>query len=221
MTEPLDSVAVRILGSLVEKESTTPDNYPLTLNSLVSACNQTSNREPVMEVDEAMVLRSLDDLMQRTLVRELYRSDSRAKRFRHALSDTMHLHTAEIAALGVLMLRGPQTAGEIRTRTARLYEFRDIPHVEVTLQSMATLTTPLVMQMARRPGQKEARFAHLLAGKPVDNQPDATHVTHDAASEPVPARVDRIQALENTVEALRDEMAELRARFEEFSRQFQ
>src|SRR5688572_20647072 len=166
MDSPLDVVAVRVLGSLIEKEITTPDNYPLTLNALVSACNQTSNRDPVLALDETTVMSGLDELMKRSFARAVHRSDSRARKYRQALSEKLNLHPAETAVMCVLMLRGAQTVGEIRTRTARLFEFRDLPHVEVTLQALMTLTEPLVMQLPRRPGQKEERYAHLLAGEP-------------------------------------------------------
>jgi uncharacterized protein YceH (UPF0502 family) len=214
MDSPLDVVAVRVLGSLIEKESTTPDNYPLTLNALVAACNQSSNRDPVLALDDASVSNSLDELSRRSLVRGVHRSDSRAKRYRHLMAETMKLHPAEIAVLCVLMLRGAQTAGEIRTRTARLFEFVDLTHVDVTLQALMTLPTPLVAQLQRRPGQKEVRFAHLLSGEP---QAEATELA--PAVDPV--EPDRVEALERAIDALRGEMAELRERFEEFRREFQ
>lgn len=212
MDNPLDPVAVRVLGSLIEKEKTTPDNYPLTLNSLVAACNQASNREPVMSLDEATVADTLAELSGLGLAREVHRSDSRAKRWRQTLSEALSLHDAETAVMCVLMLRGPQTPGEIRTRTGRLFEFRDVPHVEVTLQSLATLSEPLVVQLPRRPGQKEVRWAHLLSGEP------------PAEAEPVagaaPAvRADRIGALEEEVGSLRAEVAQLRAQLEEVRRE--
>lgn len=214
MDNPLDVVAVRVLGSLIEKEITTPDNYPLTLNALVAACNQTSNRDPVLALDEASVSKSLDELSQRALVRGVHRNDSRARRYRHLMAESMNLHPAETAVLCVLMLRGAQTAGEIRTRTWRLFEFVDLTHVDVTLQALMTLPTPLIVQLPRRPGQKEVRYAHLLAG-----EPDAE------TTEPGPAvhvvQADRVEALEHEVDALRAELAELRARFEEFRREFQ
>lgn len=214
MDNPLDVVAVRVLGSLIEKEITTPDNYPLTLNALVAACNQTSNRDPVLALDEASVSKSLDELSQRALVRGVHRNDSRARRYRHLMAESMNLHPAETAVLCVLMLRGAQTAGEIRTRTGRLFEFVDLTHVDVTLQALMTLPTPLIVQLPRRPGQKEVRYAHLLAG-----EPDAE------TTEPGPAvhavQADRVEALEHEVDALRAELAELRARFEEFRREFQ
>jgi uncharacterized protein len=214
MDTPLDAVAVRVLGSLIEKEITTPDNYPLTLNALTAACNQTSNREPVMALDEPTVMQSLDDLARRSLVRAVHRSDSRVRRYRQIMSETRSLHEAEIAVMCVLMLRGPQTTGEIRTRTTRLFEFRDLPHVDITLQTLMTLPEPLVALLPRRPGQKEVRYAHLLAGEPADEPLDP------AAAPEEPAPPGRIEALENDVVALRTELAELRAHFEEFRREF-
>ena len=159
-------MALRVLGSLIEKESTTPDNYPLTVNALVAACNQTTNRDPVLNLDEAAVVGALDELKRRSLAHEVFRSDSRARRYRHVLAETLSLHPAEMALLCVLMLRGPQTTGEIRTRTARMFEFLDLKHVEVTLQALMTLSAPLVMQLPRQPGQKEVRYAQLLGGEP-------------------------------------------------------
>jgi hypothetical protein len=213
MDDPLDAVAVRVLGSLIEKQVTTPDNYPLTLNALVVACNQTSNRDPVLVVDEASVSDSLAELSRRSLVREVHRSDSRAKRYRHQMSESMNLHQAETAVMCVLMLRGAQTTGEIRTRASRLFEFGDLAHVDVTLQALMTLTTPLVAQLPRRPGQKEVRYAHLLSGEP------RTVTTEPGPVDPVEA--DRVAVLEQAVDSLRAEMAELRTRLEEFKREFQ
>jgi uncharacterized protein len=214
MESPLDVVAVRVLGSLIEKEITTPDNYPLTLNALTAACNQISNRDPVLELDEATVARSLEDLARRSLVRAVHRSDSRAKRYRHLMTESMHLHPAEIAVMCVLMLRGTQTAGEIRTRTARLFQFSDLAQLDVTLQTLMTLSRPLVAQLPRQPGRKEARYAHLLAG-----EPQIEIIEKGTAEEPV--ETDRIEALEHALASLRAEMAELRARFEDFRREFQ
>ncbi|HSJ13357.1 MAG TPA: YceH family protein, partial [Longimicrobiales bacterium] len=136
-SDPLDAVAVRVLGALVEKAFTTPDNYPLSLNALTAACNQASNRAPVMTLAEADVATGVRELIRRSLVREVHRSDSRVKRYRHLLGDTLPLHAPEQAALCVLLLRGPQTPGEIKGRTARMAEFVDLSHVEITLQSLA------------------------------------------------------------------------------------
>jgi uncharacterized protein YceH (UPF0502 family) len=215
MESPLDIVEVRVLGALIEKESATPDNYPLTLNALTTACNQTTNREPVMSLDEATVAKGIDDLTRRTLVRAVHRSDSRVRRYRHLMAETLNLHAPEIAAMCVLLLRGPQTAGEIRTRTTRLHDFPDLAHVEVTLNSLMTLSEPLVTQLPRMPGQKEARYAHLLAGEPVVETPEPGVVVVEAR-EP-----GRVEALEDAVASLRDELAELRTQFDDFRRQFQ
>jgi len=215
MENPLDPVAIRVLGSLIEKEITTPDNYPLTLNALVAACNQTSNRDPVMALEENTVADTLADLTTRGLVRQVLRNDSRARRYRQTLSEALSLHPAETAVMGVLMLRGAQTPGEIRTRSGRLFEFRDVPHVEVTLQSLAALSDPLVVQLPRRPGQKELRYAHLLAGEPV---PEA-----EAAPVAAPAvrtdAVARVAALEDEIHSLRAEVTRVREQLEEVLRE--
>ena len=215
MENPLDPVAVRVLGSLIEKEITTPDNYPLTLHAVVAACNQTSNRDPVMALDERTVADTLAELSRRGLAREVHRSDSRAKRYRQTMSESLSLHPAETAAMCVLMLRGPQTPGEIRTRTTRLFEFRDVPHVEVTLQSLATLSDPMVAQLPRRAGQKELRFTHLLSGEPEAEVEPAPGAVPAARADDAP----RIGALEDEVESLRAEVAQLRAQLEEVRRE--
>lgn len=217
MQPPLDAVAVRVLGSLIEKEVTTPNNYPLTLNSLVAACNQTSNREPVMSLDESAVASALGELSRRGLGREVHRSDSRAKRYRQTMSEALGLHPAETAVMCVLMLRGAQTPGEIRTRAARLFDFAEVARVEVTLESLRTMSEPLVAQLPRRPGQKELRYAHLLSGEPaVEAEPAAP-----GAAPAAPPRADRVEALERAVEGLRAEVAALRAELEAFRREFQ
>jgi uncharacterized protein YceH (UPF0502 family) len=214
MHNPLDPVAVRVLGSLIEKEITTPDAYPLTLNALTAACNQTTNREPVMSLDEPAVAASLQELARRSLAREVFRSDSRAKRYRQTMSESLSLHPAELAVMCVLMLRGPQTTGEIKTRTARLFNFIDLAQVDITLQALMTLSTPLVAQLARQPGQKEVRYGHLLSGEPA-------HIVDTLQKDAQPSKTSRLDALEAEVTSLRTEMAELQARFEEFRRQFQ
>lgn len=213
MNSPLSDVDVRILGSLIEKEITTPDNYPLTLNSLVAACNQTSNRDPVLTLDEATVTRSIEDLRKRSLLRAVQRSDSRAMRYRQLMSETMNLDAAATAAMCVLMLRGAQTTGEIKTRTGRLFEFDDLMHVDATLEAlMARQPEALVARLPRRPGQKEARYAHLLAGEPTE--------APELPETPVAAQATHVEELEQQLDALRAEVADLRAQFDEFRRSF-
>lgn len=218
VNDPLDAVALRVLGALVEKEFTTPDNYPLSLNALTAACNQTSNREPVMDLEEPSVMAAVKSLIARSLVREVHRSDSRVKRYRHLLSDTLHMHPPEMAALCVLLLRGPQTVGEIKGRTGRMFEFIDLAHVQITLDSLVTFSTPLAVQLPRQPGQKEVRYAHTLGGEPQPLEPPTRTA---AASAEVTLHPDRADALEQELAALRAEMAELRAQFEAFRQQFQ
>ncbi|HKG94812.1 MAG TPA: YceH family protein [Gemmatimonadaceae bacterium] len=225
MDAPLDAVAVRVLGSLIEKEITTPDYYPLTLNALVAACNQSSNRDPVLELDEDTVRRSLNDLRQRSIARGVQRMDSRVMRYSHLLTQALSLEPPELAAMCVLMLRGPQTAGEIKTHARRLFDFAEVAHVEHTLDGLAARPSPLVAQLPRGPGQKEARYAHLLSGEvatesagAAPRRSSAASSASGAAASPVEARV---AALEHDVGALRAELAELRARFEAFRREFQ
>jgi uncharacterized protein len=218
MIDRLDGVGVRVLGSLIEKEITTPDNYPLTLNSLTAACNQSSNRDPVMNLDEAAVLDTVKELTRRKLVNEVFRSDSRAKRYRQVFSEFLSLHAPETAIMCVLMLRGPQTTGELRTRAERMFKFVDLNHVEITLNGLMTMSTPLVVQLPRMPGQKEVRYAHLLSGEPEYVVPEPDPRASRPAESPDSGRV---EALENEVASLRGEVAELRASFEEFRKQFQ
>jgi uncharacterized protein YceH (UPF0502 family) len=211
---PLDAVAVRVLGSLIEKEITTPDNYPLSLNALVAACNQSSARDPVMELDEMSVSRSINDLRQRSLARGEQRSDSRVMRYRQLMSERMNLDAPELAVMAVLMLRGPQTAGEIKGRANRLFDFRDLNEVETTLEALIRRhPAPLVARLPRRPGQKDARYAHLLSGE----------VAAEAGVEAAPraSDVSRLDALEQAVNALRAELIDLRSQVDEFRREFQ
>ena len=213
MEAPLDPTAIRVLGSLIEKEFVTPDNYPLSLNALVAACNQTSNRDPVMSLDDRAVLRSLDDLRRRSVARGMHGSDSRVTKYQHLVREALSLNDAELAVMCVLMLRGPQTAGEIKGRTNRLHDFTDLAHVESALEGLIVrLPASHVARLARRPGQKDPRYMHLLSG---DAPPPEQ--THDAP-EPAP---DRLDALETAVNSLRAEVVDLRAQLEEFRRQFQ
>jgi uncharacterized protein YceH (UPF0502 family) len=162
----LNDIDVRVLGALVEKDLTTPEYYPLSLNALVNACNQTSNREPVVKYDEATVKSGVDRLRKYSLVRSIQRADARVMKYMHLMREAMSLEPPELAAMCVLMLRGPQTVGEIRTRSGRLFEFASLEEVEATLNTLMTRAEPLVARLPRQPGQKEARFSHLLGGAP-------------------------------------------------------
>jgi uncharacterized protein len=163
---PLTDIEVRVLGSLIEKESVTPDTYPLSLNALTAACNQLSNREPVMQLDENAVKYVMNSLRQQSLVRAIQPSDSRVMKFQHLVEEKWNLDLAARAVLCVLMLRSPQTAGEIKARTGRLAEFATLDDVERAIADLAS--RQLAVQLPRRPGQKESRFAHLLAGDPTE-----------------------------------------------------
>jgi uncharacterized protein YceH (UPF0502 family) len=213
VTEPLDAVSVRVIGALIEKEITTPDNYPLTLNSLVSACNQTSNREPVMTLGDDDVTHSIEELRKRSLVRAVQRSDSRTMRYRHLMTEGMGLDAGELAIMCVLMLRGAQTPGELNSRTARLHQFADIATIERTLELLTLRNPPIVTRLPRRAGQKEIRYAHLLSGEPAPEDHDVVTSVESAPS--------RIAMLEESVTELRAEIGQLRAQFEEFRKQFQ
>ena len=210
----LSDVEVRILGCLMEKEATTPDNYPLSLNALTSACNQLSNREPVMSLSEDQVKWAVNSLRQQSLVRAIQPSDARVMKFQHLLTEKLDLDQPARAVLGVLMLRGPQTLGEIKTRTNRLAEFTSAADVEAVVREL--ITRELVVEMARQPGQKETRYAHLLSGVPTP-APQAEAQVEITAVEP---RRDRIAELEASLDEVRRELAALRSQFEEFTRQF-
>jgi uncharacterized protein YceH (UPF0502 family) len=208
MEVTLSDAEVRVLGALIEKEITTPDNYPLSMNALIAACNQLSNRHPVVHFDESTVARALDGLREKKLA-HLIKSDSRVVKFRHILYEAMNLGRPGIAVLCVLMLRGPQTVGEIRTRTNRLYDFSSLEEVETTLNSLASLELPLLCKVARQSGQKEARYAHLLSG-----EVKFTEVEPELESEPQQPQLDRLGKLEKEVE-------DLKRQFEQFRKQFE
>jgi len=209
----LSDVEVRVLGCLIEKEATTPDNYPLSLNALTNACNQLSNREPVMSLGEDQVKWAVNSLRQQSLVRAIQPSDARVMKFQHLLTEKLDLDAPARAVLCVLMLRGPQTLGEIKTRTSRLAEFASLANVEAAVNEL--IARELAVQMGRRPGQKEIRYAHLLSGPPSEAPADAQV---DLPS--VEPRQDRIAELEASLDEVRRELAALRERFDEFTRQF-
>ena len=221
MNPPLTDVEVRILGALLEKEVTTPEYYPLSLNALLAACNQTTNRDPVMRLDENTATHHITALRRGGLLRQIQPVGSRVAKFAHLLDEVLKLGPRELAVLGVLMLRGPQTPGELHARTARLASFADIPDLEGVLEALiAWQPEPLVARLPRRPGQKEVRYAHLFGGEPT--QADAPETADEP---PLPTRRavvedDRVAALERTVEALRAEVAAVRAELDAFRAQF-
>jgi hypothetical protein len=211
----LDPVAVRVLGSLIEKALSTPDHYPLSLNALTSACNQVSNRDPVMSLDEGTVSRAMDELRRQGLVRSIQPVGSRVSKYQHLLDEAAELTRAEVAVLGALALRGPQTLAEVRTRTARLVPGDDPARINAALEAlMAREPEPVVTRLPRRPGQKEVRYAHRLAG-------EAQYTVEDSPSPAPGGNADRITALEELTQELRNEVADLRAQLAAFRKQFE
>ena len=212
MTLQLDEVEVRVLGSLMEKEITTPEYYPLSLNALVNACNQKSNRDPVVLYDEGAVDAALAGLRAKGLAVRISGPDMRVPKHQHRLSEFFNLGRRESAVLCVLMLRGPQTAGELRGRTERLYQFDDLAAVEACLNRlMEWQPEPLATSLPRQTGYKETRYAHLLAGEP----------RVEAAPQAVGTREEPTAHLKAAVENLEREVAELKRQFSEFRKQFE
>lgn len=217
----LSSTEIRILGSLLEKEVTTPEYYPLSLNALALACNQKTNREPVMLLTDEAVATALELLRSRGLVYFVRETGSRVEKYRQRLSEVLNLDRREFAILCVLMLRGFQTTGELRERTQRLYAFDDLAAVEVCLNRMIERNpVPLVVRLARSPGSKESRYAHLLSGTPeVLEAQAASDLPSDLVGRP--SQLERINTLESEVAALKRDVAELRGQFAEFRKQFE
>jgi uncharacterized protein YceH (UPF0502 family) len=218
MPEVLSEIETRILGSLVEKQLTTPEYYPLTLNALVNACNQKSNREPVVSYDEKTVTDSLEALRDRNVVYVFYGSTSRVPKYKHMLPSVYELEPSDTAVMCVMMLRGPQTLGELRTRTERLYDFSNLGEVQETLDRLIRRDDPLVVRLPVQPGQKEARFAHLLSGE-IDVE--ALNVAQAARPTRGGVDSDRVEKLESEVAGLREEIVQIRGMFDEFKKQFE
>jgi len=216
MTEKLTEIEARVIGALIEKQLTTPEYYPLTLNALVAACNQKTNREPVVSYSEQSVQKSLDDLRERNLAYVFYGSTSRVPKYKHILDKVYELDAPEIAVLCVLMLRGAQTLGELRERTGRLYEFSGLGEVSETLDGLMRKDESLVVKLERQPGQKEVRYAHLLSGEVI-----VTHQLQEKSVSGIQAGNERLANLEGELENLRNEFNLLRQSFEEFKKQFE
>ncbi|MGA7793400.1 MAG: YceH family protein [Candidatus Acidiferrales bacterium] len=214
----LTEVETRVLGSLVEKELTTPEYYPLSLNALVNACNQKSNRDPVMNLDEEAVREALRALDKKGLAGAADNMVSRVTKYEHRLQEAYNFTRHEIAILSELLLRGPQTPGELRSRADRMHKFDDLGIVQSTLQRLMKREPPLVKVLPRQPGTKEARYAHLLSGDVEVSPPEssaAVAVTSSANSG------DRIARLEDQVENLQSEIANLKQQFAAFRKQFE
>lgn len=211
----LNDVEVRVLGSLIEKQIATPDYYPLTLNSLLAACNQRSNRDPVVSFTDQIILDAIETLRLKNLIYIYYGSESRVPKYKHRMNDHFDLDEREMATICVLMLRGPQTLGEIRTRTARLHNFSDLSEVkEVMDRLISKQDEPLVTVLASQPGQKELRYAHLLEGKPVVSESRNVGTSGTSIAQ-------RVTELESIVDGMREELDEIRAGFEAFRKEFE
>lgn len=204
--ESLDSVEVRVLGALIEKEATTPEYYPLSLNALVNACNQKSNRFPVVDYDEETVRDATEGLRAKRLAMVII-GNGRVTKYSQSISEHLNLGRRELAALCVLLLRGPQTLGEVKDRSERIFSFGDLEEAERTLDKLAEWPAgPLAKKLPRQPGQKEARYAHLLSGEPA---------VEAGQWEVAPAAPTRLQQLETELQELRAEVADLKRRLDE------
>jgi len=207
----LDPIEARVLGALIEKDLATPEYYPLSLNALTNACNQKTNREPVSTYEDSTVAAAIDRLRSKRMAAAVTGAGSRVEKYSHRLADNFNFSARELAILSVLLLRGPQTPGELRERAGRLHAFEDLEGVEATLNRlMERDAEPLVKRLPLAPGTKEARYAHLFSG-------DVSFVEHEL---PAP-QPDRLARLESELAALRGELSELRGQFSAFRRQFE
>lgn len=214
MLQALTDVEARVLGSLVEKQLTTPEYYPLTLNALTAACNQKSNRDPVVAYDETTIMSAIDSLRDKNLVYLYYGTGSRTVKYKHMLPSVYDLDDAGVAIVAVLMLRGPQTIGELRERTGRMREFSGLGEVQEALDNLIRRDEPIVTQLERLPGQKEVRYAHTLCGE-VKQEAVPVGTARTATSGDETSR-----RLEAEIEKLRADLDSFRREFDEFRKQF-
>lgn len=211
MQQLLDEADVRVLGALIEKEATTPEYYPLSLNALVNACNQKSNREPVVDYDDEIVLAAVESLREKKMA-VIITGNSRVAKYGQRVSETLNLGRRELAVLCTLFLRGPQTLGEIKDRSERMFAFSDLAETERLLQKLEELSDgALVKKLPRQPGQKEARYTHLFAGEPAPGS-----IVEKPAATEAPSRV---SVLEQDLQTLRLDFEELKRRFNELEGQ--
>lgn len=215
MNPLLTIVEARVLGALVEKEITTPDYYPLTLNALMNACNQRSNREPVMDLDEDEIRQALHGLEEKRLAGRARGSDGRVSKYEHWLQEAFNFSRGEIAAICVLLLRGPQTVGEIRGRTDRLFHFEELSDVQATLQRLIERDPPLVKVLPRQAGTKEARYTHLFSGDLGTSEPKLSPTKSSSADS---VYGDRISTLEEQVSSLQSDISEIKQHLEKLLR---
>ena len=222
MNHTLTEIEARVLGALIEKDITTPDYYPLSLNALVNACNQKNNRDPVMTLDEAAVRDALATLQEKRMAGPASGADSRVTKFEHRLQEVFNFDRREIAVVCVLLLRGPQTPGELRSRTDRMYHFEALEDVVSTLDRLAQREPSLARVLPRQPGTKESRYTHLFSGEP--SIPEESQNVARVPS-PVPAgansTANRITALEEEVSILRSELSEVQQQLAAFRKQFE
>ncbi len=206
----LSEVEARLLGALLEKEITTPDYYPLSLNALVNACNQKSNRDPVMNLDEDSVGGALRALHDRSLARSVSAADSRVTKYEHRLQETFNFDRREAAIFCELLLRGAQTPGELRSRAERMHHFDDLSEVQSALQRLMSRQPPLVKVLARQPGTKESRYLHLLSG---DVEPAISSGAREAPAVSGRENADKVSRLESEVAELREDIEDLKRQF--------
>jgi hypothetical protein len=214
----LNEIEARVLGALVEKDITTPDYYPLSLNALVNACNQKNNRDPVMNLEEGTVRDALNALRDHGLAGPAGGADSRVPKYEHRLQESFNFSRGETAVLCVLLLRGPQTPGELRGRTERMHRFEDLDAVQSSLQKLMQREPPLAAVLPRQPGTKESRYAHLLSGEVEAGElpsPRTVSPSNSSADE------ERISRLEGVVASLQNDVSQLKQQLAEFRKQFE
>ena len=225
VTIVLNEVEARVLGALLEKEITTPDYYPLSLNALINACNQKSNRDPVMNLDEASVLNALRGLDDNSLARPVSAADSRVIKYEHRLQEAFNFDRREAAIFCELLLRGPQTPGELRSRAERMHHFDDLAEVQSALQRLMNRQPPVAKVLARQPGTKESRYVHLLYGDAESvGSPAAEHAAQASARQQSPETADdgdKLAILESEITELRKDIADLKQQFAAFRKQFE
>jgi uncharacterized protein YceH (UPF0502 family) len=217
----LTETETRTLGSLIEKDITTPDYYPLSLNALVNACNQKNNRDPVMTLDESAVRDALDTLQEKRLAGPASGADSRVTKFEHRLQEVFNFDRREVAIVCVLLLRSAQTPGELRGRTERMYHFEGLEDVVSTLDRLAQREPPLARVLARQPGTKESRYTHLFCGEPHEDVVRVASSASGSFSEPAALSKDRLAQLEEEVARLRQELSEVQQQLAAFRKQFE